>query len=121
MIPDRSWTDPALGAVLHTGADAVEWAQRFRGGLLATDIETPGMNTFAINCITMAWTEDGRIHSILLDPRVEGRAAADMYRRADRLVLHNCFEGSTEVMTRDGVRRFEDMAGETIEVWSRSM
>lgn len=93
-VPNRRWSDPVLGATLATGEEAVLLGQRFKGGTLATDIETPGVDTpFTINCVTMAWeNETGRTTSILLDPRRRPRHAdlvKDMYHQADRIVLHN--------------------------------
>lgn len=92
-VPNASSFDPVLGAVLHTGTAAVEASQRFGGGMLAIDCETPGLNTFTIHCVTAAWHgTDGRIHSVLLDTRrsmPDFRACRDMIGRASALVLHN--------------------------------
>lgn len=92
-VPSRSWFDPVLGSWLHTGEDAVEWGLRFKGGPLATDIETPGLDrAFEINCVTMAWREGEHVHSILLDPRrnpTHADVAAVMYAQATRIILHN--------------------------------
>ena len=117
-VPDRSWYDPILGAVLATGEDAVRNGERFRGGALATDIETPGVDVpFTINCVTMAWTdENGRTVSILLDPRRRPAHAAlvrDMYARADTIILHNAaFDTPSLVnnglMTLDQTRKIVD-------------
>ena len=63
-VPSRSWFDPVLNATLHTGENAIDAVRRFPGGTIAADIETPGLNTFTINCVTAAW--DG--HAVLLDP-----------------------------------------------------
>jgi DNA polymerase-1 len=107
---------------MHTGDNAVERAQRFPGGLLALDIETAGLrDVFTIRCVTAAWHHGDKTHSVLLDPcRAEHHDAVvrELVGRADSVVLHNCFAGDTDVMTRDGVRRFDDIAGETVEVWS---
>lgn len=92
-VPNRTWHDPILGATLATGTAALDLGQRFRGGALATDIETPGLvNNFTINCVTMAWEENGRVCSILLDPRRRDGDAdlvRDMYDQADAIILHN--------------------------------
>ncbi len=93
-VPSRSWYDPVLDAVLHTGADAVEHLLACpEGQLLATDIETPGLDrAFTVNCVTLAWWDAGRVHAALLDPaRVDAHASVlrDTYRRARAIVLHN--------------------------------
>lgn len=93
LVPDRSVYDPVLGATLHTGGRAVGAGACFSGGDLAIDIETPGLSAaFTINCVTAAWWEDGSVVAVLLDPRRDPRhrrLAADMFARADRLILHN--------------------------------
>jgi DNA polymerase-1 len=91
-VPDRSWCDPLVGATLHTGTNAVEAGRRMpEGHLLAADIETPGLNTFTMNCITCAWEQDGRTHSILLDPREPGHRTlfSEMTTRCGQIVFHN--------------------------------
>ncbi|ACU41897.1 DNA polymerase I [Mycobacterium phage Puhltonio] len=103
-VPSRSWSDPLLGARMHTGEHAVRFGAEFvrqaeRGPAntiaLATDIETPGLdNSFTINCVTMAWAQpdSGRVHSILLDPRRDEQHAAlvaEMYALAGPVILHN--------------------------------
>lgn len=91
-VPDRRWYDPVLHATLHTGQPAVDAAARFPGGVLAIDCETPGLNTFTVNCLTAAWHDGDRVTAVLLDPRrTPGHAVAarDMIARATSLVLHN--------------------------------
>jgi len=91
-VPDRRWYDPVLHATLHTGQPAVDAAYRFPGGVLAIDCETPGLNTFTVNCLTAAWHDGDRVTAVLLDPRRNpGHAvvARDMIAGASRLVLHN--------------------------------
>ena len=92
-VPNRSWFDPMVGATLHTGTNAVEAGQRMLPGrTMAADIETPGLNTFVINCITAAWMNpDGSIESVLLDPREPGQRTlfADMVAKCGKLVFHN--------------------------------
>lgn len=94
-VPTRSWYDPTLDAVLHTGADAVRLAHEMPPGVdLATDIETPGLlRQFDINCVTASWQHtDGRVHSVLLDPdRTDGHdeAVRDMYDKAATIILQN--------------------------------
>lgn len=93
MIPSRSWYDPVLDAVLHTGDDAeVAVAHIPPGSAVAVDSETPGLNTFTINCVTAAWDEGGRTHAVLLDPRRargHDELVADLARRAGSLIFHN--------------------------------
>lgn len=95
-VPDRTWNDPVLGAVMHTGADALRYGYGLmrRGIPIATDIETPGLdNSFTINCVTMAWeAPDGRTHSVLLDPRRNpdhAEAVREFYDHAGAIILHN--------------------------------
>lgn len=93
-VPSRSWFDPALDATLHTGDAALDKVVNFpQGQLLATDIETPGLDrSFTINCVTAAWIENGRIHAVLLDPArvpAHNSACAEMFRRASSIALHN--------------------------------
>lgn len=95
-VPDRTWNDPVLGAVMHTGADALRYGYGLmrKGIPIATDIETPGLdNNFTINCVTMAWTApDGRTHSVLLDPRRNpdhAEAVREFYDHAGAIILHN--------------------------------
>ena len=92
-IPNRTWFDPLVGATLHTGANALDAGMRMpHGELMAADIETPGLNTFEMNAITCAWKElDGRIHSILLDPReaIHLQLFRDMVSSCSQVVFHN--------------------------------
>jgi DNA polymerase-1 len=69
-VPSRTWYDPVLDAVLHTGDDVVEVLDIPAGSTVAMDIETPGLDrNFEINCVTVAWHGgDGKVHSALLDP-----------------------------------------------------
>lgn len=69
-VPDRSWFDPVLNATLHTGRNARQAVAGMPLGVrIAADIETPGLSTFTINCVTAAWDENGHTHAVLLDPR----------------------------------------------------
>lgn len=94
-VPDRTWYDPTLDAVLHTGRDAFLMVNEIPDGVdLATDIETPGLvRQFDINCVTAAWMHsDGRMHSVLLDPdRTVGHdvAVRHLYHRAGSIILQN--------------------------------
>lgn len=94
-VPDRSWYDPVLDATLHTGWNAVVAVSGMPDRApLATDIETPGLvDTFTINCVTMAWHDHtGRMHSALLDvrrDRFHADAAATAYETASAIILHN--------------------------------
>lgn len=122
-VPDETSWHVGLAAYTHTGRNAVDAAVRVPAGAdVAIDIETPSTtDSFTIKCVTAAWNADGRTHAVLLDPLRSPRdaeAVRTIAARAGWLILHNCFAGDTEVITRDGVRRFEDMAGETVEVWA---
>lgn len=122
-VPDRRWFDPVLDAWMHTGSEAVEAVAHMPCGAdVAIDIETPGLDRpFHVNCVTAAWTQDGRVHTVLLDPMrrpVHAAALRDLTAHAAHLILHNCFAGDTRVMTREGVKTFTDIAGTTVEVWS---
>jgi DNA polymerase-1 len=96
-VPDRTWFDPVLNCWLHTGANAIDAAIDFMSGprvMLATDIETPGLEkSFTINCVTMAYAAGrGVMHTLLLDPdREPGHdvIVRDMYQHASEIVLHN--------------------------------
>ncbi|QIG58977.1 DNA polymerase I [Gordonia phage AnClar] len=99
-VPSRSWYDPLLDSIMHTGADAVEAVvdlvhSSSPGQVdVATDIETPGLKRqFEINCVTATWDgPDGRTHSVLLDPdRTDGDDVAlrALYEHAGRIILHN--------------------------------
>lgn len=92
-IPDRSWFDPTVGGTMHTGQNAILAAQRMpTGATMAADIETPGLNSFTINCITAAWHGgDGRIESVLLDPRLAGNREMwlDMLDHCGSVLFHN--------------------------------
>ena len=93
-VPDRTWTDPVLDAVLHTGSDVVEVLDIPFGAQVAIDIETPGLDrAFELNCVTVAWHgTDGKVHSALLDP-LRNRTDEDMLNavrtRAGAFILHN--------------------------------
>lgn len=94
-VPDESFYDPALNAILHTGTHAVE-ALRYmpHGAEIATDIETPGFDrAFTINCVTISWRDERQfMHSALLDvSRNDGHRLMcfDTYERASKIVLHN--------------------------------
>ncbi|WAB09557.1 DNA polymerase I [Gordonia phage Wooper] len=112
-VPDRTWYDPVLDAVLHTGRDAVDAVVDLGhttapGSVdIATDIETPGLSRqFDINCVTAAWRgADGRVHSVLLDPdRREGDDVATryLYDHARRIILHNA-PFDTPALVRSGL------------------
>lgn len=91
-VPDRKWFDPLVNATLHTGAEAVAAGRHMpEGVMLAADIETPGLTTYTINCITAAWWQDGKILSILLDPRERGHQELwlEMLGRAGQVLFHN--------------------------------
>jgi len=91
-VPDSSWFDPVLNATLHTGYDAREQVAALRSGLtIAVDIETPGLATFDVNCVTAAWHDGGGVHAVLLDPSdaTQWALIADLIVRAGKLVLHN--------------------------------
>lgn len=92
-VPSKSWFDPLVGATLHTGVNAVEAGSRMLPGRpMAADIETPGLHTYTINCITAAWMDpDGTVHAILLDPRETGHRTLwlDMLLRCGSVVFHN--------------------------------
>lgn len=112
-VPDRTWYDPELDAVMHTGRDAVDAVVDLGhttapGSVdIATDIETPGLDRqFEINCVTASWTgADGRVHSVLLDPdRRDGDdiAVRYLYDHARKITLHNaCFD--TPALYRSGL------------------
>ncbi|WAB09228.1 DNA polymerase I [Gordonia phage LittleMunchkin] len=99
-VPDRSWYDPLLDSVMHTGRNAVDAVVDLihttaPGSVdIATDIETPGLKRqFEINCATATWWAEGdRVVSILLDPdRTEGDdiALRSLYDHARTIALHN--------------------------------
>lgn len=72
-VPDRSTYVPLLDCWLHTGTNAVDQVNALtRHGPnsthIAMDIETPGLESFAINCVTAAWIEGDKTHAVLLDP-----------------------------------------------------
>lgn len=122
-VPDETAYAVTFGAYAHTGENAREAVLRMPAGLdVAIDIETPSVtDCFSIKCVTAAWEQDGQDHMVLLDPlrrSDDANAVREVIRKAKWLIMHNCFAGDTEVITRDGVRRFEDMAGETVEVWA---
>jgi DNA polymerase-1 len=122
-VPDETNYAVTLAAYTHTGVNALRAVQRMPAGLdVAIDIETPSVaDCFSIKCVTAAWEQDGKDHMVLLDPlrrADDAEAVRELIGKAKWLILHNCFAGDTEVITRDGVRRFEDMAGETVEVWA---
>lgn len=127
VVPDSASFDPALGAHLHTGDEAVTAIielcrqSQTRNAVVALDTETPGLVSFDLRCVTAAWKQSDGVHAVLLDPM---RVAEHRYwlgkllSVAAKLVLHNCFSGDTELITRNGVRRFSDVAGTVVEVWS---
>lgn len=49
-------------------------------------------------------------------PSMRAMWAAGEAARRDNTTLYNCFAGSEEFLTRDGVRRFSDVVGETVQV-----
>ncbi|ADX31977.1 DNA polymerase I [Tsukamurella phage TPA2] len=94
-VPSRTWYDPTLDAVLHTGEDALHAVADMPSGVdVATDIETPGLlRQFDINCVTAAWRHgDGRVHSVLLDPDRtphHDEAVREIYDSAEVIILQN--------------------------------
>lgn len=98
-VPSRSFYDPVLDSMMHTGARAIEAVVDLISAtapgsvMVATDIETPGLTRqFEINCVTASWRVGGQLHSILLDPdRTDGDdiALRDLYDHASAIVLHN--------------------------------
>jgi DNA polymerase I len=93
-VPSRSWFDPVAGATLHTGRDATDavvdllHSQPPGSVRLACDIETPGLNTFTINCITAAWCVDGMTHAVLLEPDAAAQVAT-LFDMASTVCWHN--------------------------------
>ncbi|UXE04430.1 DNA polymerase I [Mycobacterium phage Funsized] len=99
-VPSRQWADPVLGAVLHTGAEALRAVERFqraerRTVTIAADIETPGLErSFEINCLTAAWRLPGEraTTTVLLDPARNSDhhdAARSLLANAKHIVFHN--------------------------------
>ncbi|AHB79373.1 DNA polymerase I [Mycobacterium phage JAMaL] len=99
-VPSRSWYDPVLDATMHTGQNARLACGEFIYGtepgehLVAMDIETPGLNSFTINCVTFAWEVPGtgQVHTVILDPARNGAdhsIVRDMVEHARHLVFHN--------------------------------
>lgn len=96
-------------------------------GDVALDIETHGVSPdtrWSITCVTAAMHTPRGVQSVLLNPLREPEHRK-IFRRivdnADRIVFHNCFAGDTRVLTRDGVKRFEDIAGTEVEVWANGV
>jgi DNA polymerase I len=122
-VPDETIWQASFGAWFCTGSDAVEAARRIPAGLdVAIDIETPSVtDSFSIKCVTAAWWEGGVARTVLLDPLrrpADAEALRTITSRARWLILHNCFAGHTRLITHDGVKRFDEIAGQTVEVWS---
>ncbi|AWN04254.1 DNA polymerase I [Gordonia phage Sour] len=98
-MPDRSWYDPVLNSMMHTGRNATEAVVELihttapETVWVATDIETPGLKRqFEINCVTASWQVGERMTSILLDPdRTDGDdiALRSLYDHAGQIILHN--------------------------------
>jgi DNA polymerase-1 len=93
-VPSRTWRDPVLDVILHTGDDAAKEIEHMPADLpVAIDIETPGLDrSFTINCVTAAWDHHGQTHSALLDParaRGHDRLVGEMNLRAGKIILHN--------------------------------
>lgn len=125
--------NPRIDAFQATGTENVAAAiDDFCTGLstvggdgdVAIDIETHGVTPdtrWQITCVTAAFHTPKGMQSVLLNPLREPEHRKLFRRIVDnsrRLVLHNCFSGDTRVITRDGVRRFEDIEGQTVEVWA---
>lgn len=113
VVPDRTWFDPVLGAHFHTGRDAVRLLDTAPEGVeVATDIETPGLDRqFDINCVTVAWKQNGRMVTALLDPdRTEHHDAVlrSLYARASKITLHNAPFDSPALL-RSGLLTREDI------------
>lgn len=94
MVPDASWRNTALACTMHTGRNAIEVVRGMPSGVpVATDIETPGLESFAINCVTAAWVGwDGTVETVLLDAGRDNQhrmACRDLYANASSLILHN--------------------------------
>ena len=125
--------NPRIDAFQATGTDNVARCvddfcsslSTVRGnGDVAIDIETHGVTPdtrWQITCVTAAfWTTEG-IKSVLLNPLREPEHRKIFRRIIDnstRIALHNCFTGDTEFITRDGIRKLADVAGQTVEVWA---
>ncbi|AEJ95728.1 DNA polymerase I [Mycobacterium phage Zemanar] len=98
-VPSRTWYDPVLDATMHTGQNARLACGELIYGTepgtvtVAMDIETPGLNSFTINCVTFAWaTPAGQVHTVILDPARTGADHAivrDVVEHAAHLVFHN--------------------------------
>ena len=96
FVPDRTTYDPVLDAYLHIGSHAGDAAIGMPHGIpVALDIETPGLDrAFEINCVTAAWWQDGRTHSVLLDPvreptGADANALRWIVKHAGRVIFHN--------------------------------
>ena len=125
--------NPRIDAFQATGTDYVKDVvdEFVRGrstvgscGDVALDIETYGVSPdtrWSITCVTAAMHTPRGVQSVLLNPLREPEHRK-IFRRivdnADRIVFHNCFAGDTCVLTRDGVKRFEDIAGTEVQVWA---
>lgn len=91
---------------------------------VAMDIETHGTDAttwWEVTCLTAAFHTGVGIISVLFDP-LRNPEHRKLIRRlvelSSRLVFHNCFAGDTKVITREGLRRLEDLAGSTVDVWA---
>jgi DNA polymerase-1 len=93
-VPNRSWFDPVLGARMHTGENAVSTVVDLLHSVppgsvrVAADIETPGLNTFDINCLTFAWDVGEGVQAVLIAP--DDKACIDtMWEMAETVCWHN--------------------------------
>lgn len=93
-VPDESIRMPVLGAVFHTGSNALDAVSHMPAGIdAALDIETPSVtDSFTIKCVTAAWSQHGEIQTVLLDPLrrpADHAAVRTIVGRARWLVLHS--------------------------------
>ena len=93
-VPDRRWFDPVLNAYLHTGSKADEAICGIDPGItIAMDIETPGLDrAFEINCVTLAWDQNGVTNTALINPmrnHIDAESMNWIRNRAGTFIFHN--------------------------------
>lgn len=140
-MPGSSFYSPVSRAWTYIGPDAASQATNLRQGTrVALDIETVGTDRFKVRCVTAAWQEGSRFHSLFLDPRDPRQAQAIRHitDTAGVMLFHNAtfdippmyHSGlisldsiyrvyDTLVLAR--MRRTSDLAGRTLDELTRDL
>lgn len=104
-----------LVRTIDDALDLRDWLMR--QPFVAIDTETTGFEVFASDFeIRIAQFGNENEAWVMEVPGWEGFINKMLSHYTGKIVMHNCFSGDTEFLTRHGVKKFEDVVGQTVEV-----